>query len=176
MTVFGTEIRYGTIAQAFHWVTAALVLAAWLVAGGGRSPTIVLHETIGLTIFVLVCLRLLWRAFDRQPDQPPMPKAMAWSSVLVHWLLFGLLLAVPFTAIIGTQLEGHALTIYGLGVVGPFLTASSRYLGHQLLELHQLIGNLIIWLAGLHAAAALYHHYFMKDGVLKAMLPGGRAA
>ena len=70
MTVFGTELRYGAVAQAFHWVTAVLVFAAWLVAEGDRSPTITLHETLGLAVFVLVAVRLLWRAFDRQPEQP----------------------------------------------------------------------------------------------------------
>ena len=67
MTLFGTEIRYGTVAQAFHWLTAALVLSAWLVAGHDRSPTIVLHETLGLAVFAVVAARLIWRLFDRQP-------------------------------------------------------------------------------------------------------------
>lgn len=175
MTLFGTELRYGTVAQAFHWATVALVASAWLVAGHDRSPTIVLHETIGLTIFALVFLRLLWRAFDRRPKQPDVPKAMAWSSQVVHALLYALLLAIPASAIVGSWLEGHAITIYGLGALGPFL-GTSRQVGHQILEVHQLLGNVIVWLAGLHAAAALYHHYFMKDDVLRAMLPGGRAA
>jgi cytochrome b561 len=170
MTLLGTEIRYGGVAQAFHWATAILIVATWLVAEGERSPTITLHETLGLAVFVLVALRLLWRAFDRQPEQP-MPKVLTWSSRAVHFLLYGLLLAIPASAIIGTQLEGHPLTIYGLGSVGPWLTASRR-LGHQILEVHQTMGTLIIWVAGLHAAAALFHHIFLKDSVLKAMLPG----
>ncbi len=175
MTLFGTELRYGTVAQAFHWVTVLLIAAAWLVAGHDRSPTIVLHETLGMAVFVLVVLRLVWRAFDRRPADPPMPKAMAWSSQAMHWLLYGLLVAIPLSAIVGTQLQGHPVLLYGFGAVGPFLTAS-RQLGHQILEVHQLMGTLIVWVAGLHAAAALYHHYFRRDGVLRTMLPGGRAA
>ncbi len=174
MTLLGTELRYGTVAQAFHWVTVILVATAWLVAGHDRSPTIVLHQTIGTTVFVLVALRLLWRAFDRRPEQP-ISKVEAWSSKAMHGLLYLLLLAIPATAIVGSQLEGHPMVLYGVGQVGQYLTASRR-LGHQILEYHQLLGNLIVWLAGLHAAAALYHHYLRRDGVLRAMLPGGRAA
>lgn len=174
MTLFGTKLRYGTVAQAFHWATVLLIAAAWLVAGHDRSPTMMLHQTLGTAIVVVVVLRLLWRAFDRRPDDVPMPKTMALASRLLHGLLYLLLLAIPLSAIAGTQLEGHALQLYGFGPVGPFL-ATSRHLGHQILEAHQLIGTLIIWLAGLHAAAALYHHYFLKDRVLKTMLPGARA-
>jgi cytochrome b561 len=170
MTVFGTEIRYGAVAQAFHWATAILVFAAWLVAEGDRSSTITLHETLGLAVFVLVAVRLLWRAFDRQPEQP-MPRVLSWSSKAVHWLLYGLLFAIPVSAMVGTQLEGHPLMIYGLGNLGPYLTVS-RDVGHQILEVHETMGTAIIWLAGLHAAAALFHHFFLKDRVLKAMLPG----
>jgi cytochrome b561 len=175
MTLFGTEIRYGTVAQAFHWVTAILVLSAWLVAGGDRSPTITLHETLGVAVITMVAIRLIWRLFDRQPDIASGPRAMTLASQLVHWALYALLIAIPLSAIVGTQLEGHAVTIYGFGSIGPFLT-TSRQLGHQILEVHQTIGTLIIWLAGFHAAAALFHHFFMKDGVLRAMLPGGRPA
>ena len=170
MALVGTKLRYGNVAQAFHWATAILVVATWLVAQGERSPTITLHETLGLGVFVLVAVRLLWRLFDRRPAQP-MPTVLAWSSRAVHFLLYGLLLAIPASAIIGTQLEGHPLLIYGLGSVGPYLTAS-RSVGHQILEVHQTMGTAIIWVAGLHAAAALFHHFFLKDGVLKAMLPG----
>ncbi len=175
MTLFGTEIRYGTIAQAFHWITAVLVLSAWLVSGGDRSPTIVLHETLGVAVITIVALRLVWRLFDRQPEHDTVPRLVSLTSQVVHWALYALLFAIPLSAIVGTQFEGHAVTIYGLGSIGPLFT-TSRSLGHQILEVHQTIGTLIIWLAGFHAAAALFHHFFMKDGVLRTMLPGGRPA
>ena len=174
MTLFGTEIRYGTVAQAFHWVTALLVASAWLVAGGDRSPLFTLHQTLGFSVFVIVAARLIWRLFDRRPTHE-LPAAVAWSSRIVHWLLYGLLLAIPLSAVVGYQLEGHPITLYGFGAIGPFLTAS-RSLGHQILDVHKLLGDAIVWIAGFHAAAAIFHHFFMKDGVLRAMLPGARAA
>ena len=175
MTLFGSKLRYGTVAQAFHWATVILVAAAWLVAGHDRSPTMPLHQTLGTIIIVLVALRLIWRAIDRQPDQEGISKVETWTSKVVHGLLYLLLFAIPISAIVGTQIEGHPLMLYGIGEVGPFFETSRR-LGHQILEVHQAMGTLIVWLAGLHAAAALWHHYFKKDGVLRTMLPGGRAA
>ncbi len=171
MMLFGTKLRYGTVAQAFHWVTVVLLATAWLVAHG---HTRTLHETLGFAVFVIVAARLLWRAFDRRPEHQMSP-VVALGSKLVHWLLYAMLLAIPATAIAGSWVEGHAITVYGLGQIGPYL-AQSRQLGRQIMEVHYLLANAIVVVAGLHALAALFHHFFVKDGVLRAMLPGGRAA
>ena len=172
MTLISTKLRYGAVAQAFHWVTVVLLATAWLVAHGGSRP---LHETLGFAVFVIVAARLLWRAFDRRPAHDSLSPVVALGSKLVHWLLYAMLLAIPASAIAGSWVEGHAITVYGLGQIGPYL-AQSRQLGHQIMEVHQLLANAIVVVAGLHAAAALFHHFFVKDGVLRAMLPGGRAA
>jgi cytochrome b561 len=170
MTLFGTKLRYGTVAQAFHWVTVVLLATAWLVAHG---HTRTLHETLGFAVFVIVAARLLWRAFDRRPEHQMSP-VVALGSKLVHWLLYGMLIAIPLTAIAGTWIEGYAITVYGLGEIGPYL-AQSRQLGRQIMEIHFLLANAIVVVAGLHAMAALFHHFFIKDGVLRAMLPGAQA-
>lgn len=179
MSVFGTEIRYGRVAQIFHWLTAVLVLAAFLVSAGGppsrvygeaNAATLQLHESLGFAVFVLVAVRLLWRAIDRVPDDPPMARWMAISSRATHWALYVLLVAVPATAVLGAWLGGHPVSVYGLGAIGPFFGQSD--LGEGLAEVHGLLGDTIMWLAGLHAAAALYHHFVRHDRVLKAMLPG----
>ncbi len=169
MTLFGTKLRYGTVAQAFHWVTFVLLATAWLVAHG---HTRILHETLGFAVFVIVAARLLWRAFDRQPDHE-MSLVVTFSSKLVHALLYAMLIAIPATAIVGMWLEGHAITVYGLGHIGPYVV-ESRHLGHQIMEAHFLLANAIVLVAGSHAAAALFHHFFIKDDVLRTMLPGAR--
>lgn len=170
MSIFGTTLRYGAIAQFFHWITAILVLAAWLVSGSRDLMT--LHQTVGFAVFVVVALRLVWRTFDRRPEDVPMPRVMAVASSAMHWGLYALLIALPVTAIAGSWLEGHAINVYGLGAIGPWL-GTSRDLGHELLEIHEVLGTTMIWLAGLHAAAALFHHFFRKDRVLRQMLPAG---
>ncbi len=169
MSLFGSHLRYGTVAQGFHWLTAALVAAAWFTAShhGGA-----LHETLGFSVFVIVALRLLWRLLDRRPSHE-LSTLSTVSSRAVHALLYVLLLAIPASAMVGSWLEGHEIAVYGFAL-GPYFTLS-RSLGHQIMEIHQLMGTGIIWLAGGHAVAALFHHYFRKDGVLRAMLPGAPA-
>jgi cytochrome b561 len=131
-----------------------------------------LHETLGLSVFALTVLRLCWRALDRRPDPPEVPRWMGASAKAVQVLLYVLLFAVPMTAIAGAWLEGHPLTWLG-GDIGPWLH-ESHLLGRQLAELHGWMGDAILWIAGLHAAAALYHHFVLRDGVLRSMLPGVR--
>jgi cytochrome b561 len=79
-------------------------------------------------------------------------------------------LALPLTAVAGAWLEGHPLTIIAGGDVPPLL-APSHDVGAALASVHKWLGDTIIWLAGFHALAALYHHVVLKDDVLITMLP-----
>jgi cytochrome b561 len=85
--------------------------------------------------------------------------------------LYVLLFAVPLTAITGAWLEGHPLTLLGGVAIAPWL-AESHASGAQIAEIHTWLGDAILWLAGLHALAALAHHFLLRDGVLLSMLPG----
>jgi cytochrome b561 len=181
MPIFGTPTRYGSVAQAFHWLTVILVGAAYLFSVGGqesrvyatdRASSLGLHETLGLLVVAVLVLRLLWRMIDRAPEEPPMPAWMVFASRAVQWLLYGLLIAVPATAILGAWYEGHPVTFLSLGEIGPYVAVSHDF-GRSLTDLHRTLGDAIIWLAGFHAAAALYHHFIARDRVLKMMLPSG---
>ena len=178
-----SRTRYGGVAQAFHWITAIVVLVAFLYGPGGSEQRVYsaardfdrqLHETLGLCIFLLVALRLAWRAIDARPDPPAIPRWMGVSSKVVQGSLYVLLVALPVTAISGAWLEGHPLTLLAGVQIAP-LVAKSHDAGASIARLHTWLGDAILWLAGLHALAALYHHFVMKDGVLVSMLPFGRA-
>ncbi len=165
MALFGTSFRYGPIAQAFHWAMAVLVIAALssaVAADHGGSAILTLHESVGVTIFVMTALRLAWRAFDRLPGKPPMHNALMRWSWRIDILLYVLLFAVPIAGMIGAH-EMPAI-------------AAGAHPGASVLDLHRLFGILLFLTAGLHSAFALFHHYVRKDGVLKMMLPGGRPA
>ena len=178
MTLRNSPTRYGAIGQTFHWLTVVFVGAAYLISQGGPETRVYSapsafqlswHETFGFLVLALLALRLIWRLVDPAPGEPPMPGWMLFSSRFVHWLLYALLAAVPLTAIVGAWLEGHTVSFLGVAL-GPFLIPSHG-IGHSLSELHGTLGNVILWVAGLHAAAALYHHFIMHDRVLTTMLP-----
>jgi cytochrome b561 len=172
-------VRYGNVAQAIHWVTAILVLVAFLYGPGGSEERVYspardfdrqLHETLGICVFGLVVMRVLWRMVDSQPDPPQVSRWMGIAAKAVQWVLYLLLFALPLTAIAGAWLEGHPLTLLGGVEIAPLL-GLSHDVGAKIATLHTWLGDAILWLAGLHALAALYHHFVLKDGVLASMLP-----
>ena len=180
MAALGTRLRYGAVAQFLHWATAILVVAAFVYGPGGSEQRVYsaardfdrqLHETLGLTVFAIALTRLAWRAFDTTPDDPPMPPWMRLSSKVVQVTMYALLLLIPLTAISGAWLEGHPLTLLGNVRIGPLL-AEAHSAGSAIASVHTWLGDTILWVAGVHAAAGLYHHFVLRDGVLRSMLPG----
>lgn len=171
--------QYGAVARILHWATAILVLAAFIYGPGGPEDRVYLasrdgerliHETLGMAVFAISVLRIVWRLVDASPEAEPMARWMQISSKAVQGILYLLLLLVPATAVLGAWLQGHAVVLAaGIQFTSPFATAHD--LGSTLAEVHGWLGDAIVWTAGLHAAAALYHHYVLKDGVLKTMLP-----
>ncbi|EEA04381.1 cytochrome B561 [Burkholderia sp. H160] len=177
--VKSSATQYGSIAQFLHWTTAIVVLVAFIYGPGGPEQRVYssmhdfdrqLHETLGLCVFALTLIRLLWRLFDARPETPQMPRWMAVMATTIQWMLYLLLLALPLTAVAGAWLEGHPLTLISGHEIAPLL-GTSHNAGAALASLHTWLGDAIMWLAGLHAIAALFHHVFLKDDVLVAMLP-----
>jgi cytochrome b561 len=175
----GVRLRYDPLAQALHWITAIVVLIAFIYGPGGSEQRVYsaardfdrqLHETLGLTVLTLVVLRLGWRAVASRPQPPSVPRWMDVTAGIVQGALYVLLFALPATAIAGAWLEGHPLTLLvGVEVGSPI--AESHRVGAAIARLHTWLGDAIMWLAGAHALAALYHQFVLKDGVLASMLP-----
>jgi cytochrome b561 len=176
---YRTITHYSAPTQLLHWLTAILVVVAFIYGPGGSEERVYsaardfdrqLHETLGLCVLALAVIRLLWRAVDKHPATPPVARWLRLAAGAIQVALYFLLFAVPLTAISGAWLEGHALTLLGQVKVPPPI-AESHVLGSRLAEVHTWLGDVILWLAGAHAAAALVHHYVLKDGVLRSMLP-----
>ena len=173
--------RYSAPAQVFHWLIAILVLVAFIYGPGGSEHRVYdtardaerqLHETLGASVLVLSALRLVWRFLDVRPEPVPAARWMQLAARALQGALYLLLFLVPLTAICGAWLEGHPVTLLGgIAFAPPF--AESHALGETIAEVHGWLGDVILWLAGAHAVAALYHHFLLKDGVLRSMLPGG---
>lgn len=177
--------HYDPLSRAFHWLTAIAVTIAFVLGPehfgrlmhDGLDPAtrsdIVWHESLGITVMVLTVLRLLWVA--ARPAAPTFEMAgwMHLTSKLVHGALWLLLLALPVTALLALGGEGHPLTLLGGVRVDqmPLIANSSLATLADWGEVHGLLGDAIMVLAGLHAVAAIYHHVLLKDGVLLSMLP-----
>ncbi len=171
--------RYGALSQAFHWATAILVLIAFVYGPGGSEQQVYLpardfnrqlHETLGMAVLALVVMRLLWRSVAARPHLAQPTRWMGIAAAAVQGALYLLLFALPLTAICGAWLEGHRLTLLA-GIEVSSLLGVSHAAGATMAEIHTWLGDAILWLAGLHALAALYHHLVLKDGVLASMLP-----
>ena len=171
--------RYGSTAVAFHWTVAALVVflgtlgllfddipkelqAFWINA----------HGCVGLVYFALVIARLAWRISHKPPDLPPdIGEFDRRFSLAAHHLLYVLMVLIPIFGVVAFVWHGRAFD-YGF-VQLNFGIAKNPGMFRPAEEIHQLLAYCLFGLAALHAAGALYHHFFRRDGVLLRMLPGG---
>src|SRR5581483_11915395 len=122
-----------------------------------------LHRSIGMTVFALVVLRAIWRFVSPPPALPAGTlQLLQWLSHAGHAALYLLMLAVPALGMASTWASGHALSFWGLiHIPAPVDLDAEKA---TLRGLHGLAANTLLWLAGLHAAAALTHQYVFKDG------------
>jgi len=179
-----TRTHYDRLSRALHWLTALAVIGAFLLGPEhfgrelreGLDPAtrwdIVTHESLGMLVAALTLLRLLWLLVRPAKPRFEMPNWMQLTSKTTHGLLWALLLAVPTTALLALGSEGHPLTLlFGLRVNDmPVIANSPLAELADWGEIHGLLGDVIIWLSGLHAGAAIVHHVWLKDGVLLSML------
>lgn len=177
--------HYDAPSRYFHWITALIVLVAFILGPGGygrliRSGVdpatrsdIVWHESLGVLVFVLTLARLAWVALRPAPPRFEMAGWMGLASKLMHFVLWALLLLLPITAILALGSEGHPLTLLGSLRIDrmPLIAESALAKLADWGDVHGFLGDALIWLAGLHALAAIVHHVALKDGVLAAMLP-----
>jgi cytochrome b561 len=169
--------RYDAGAVAFHWTVAALIV--FLGALGllfddiprdARPFWINLHGCVGLVYFALVLARLAWRAARGAPELPSHIDALTRRfSSLAHGLLYALMLAIPVLGVVAFVWHGRAFD-YGLFRL-DFGVAMDRAAFKPAEQAHALLAYALFALAGLHAVAALYHHFIRRDGVLLRMAP-----
>jgi cytochrome b561 len=116
-----------------------------------------------------VVFRLVHRLLSGAPrPEPDLPFWQAALSRATHWALYALLLIIPILGWLGTSMF-PALEIFGLFSL-PAIAQKSD-LANQVFAMHKAAAWVLIGLAALHAAAALFHYFIRKDGVLQRMLP-----
>lgn len=177
-----TLVRYSGPAIALHWLIALVVAAGAGIgiymaempeAAAGREALYDLHRSIGVTVFVLLLARAAWRAMRKPPELiSSMPRLQRIAAKATHIALYALLAIVPVTGYLMSNLEGEAVKVFGLSL--PTLVASNEAAAGFFQEAHGVAAWALIVLAGLHALAALKHHFIDRDATLRRMLPARR--
>ena len=182
MPIKNTREQWGSVSKVLHWVVMLLILLmAWIGLRMGDMPngpdkiaSYALHKSVGITILVLVLLRIGWRLHAGAPDAVPgSPRWQERIASLTHLALYALLLAMPLSGWILNSASGFPLQWFGL-VNLPAIAGKDNEL-HELAEdLHEWLFWAMVTLVLLHAAAAFYHHLFVRDATLARMLPARR--
>ena len=191
-----TDDSYGSMARWLHWITAVLMLAAYVIVYWAElnyahsSPPwrrlVQAHTSVGMTIGAVVLFRLYWRLVNVVPRPEPVSPIQHLAARISHLLLYLFMIAMPVTGWMGTdRVREYFWTIgyrpfkqtaaYDL-IVTRWLGLSWEQFDHGVNFFHERIGGpWIVWMLVLvHAAAALYHHYVQRDRTLVRMLPAIR--
>jgi cytochrome b561 len=170
---------YSAFSRWVHWLTLALIVClfaiGWFIGDlpqAMRRPALQLHQSFGITVLALTILRLIWRFMAGVPAMPAdLPGWQKLSARVSHVLLYALLLGQPLVGWLWSSAGTREINYFFL-VRMPWLIAPDKPLSRTLANLHGLIAYALLAVIGLHAAAALFHHFIRRDRVLLGMLKG----
>lgn len=171
---------YNGIAKTLHWLVFALMSGAFAVGfymhdlplSPGKLQLVSWHKWTGVTIFMLVLLRLAWRLLHPPPLQTaPMLYWQRRAAEAMHRVLYVLMMAMPLSGWLMSSAKGIQTVWFGLLPL-PDLLAKNPPLGKALSEVHEALGFIILGFVAIHVLAALHHHLIVRDDVLARMLPG----
>ena len=129
------------------------------------------HFMLGLSVFVLVWLRIVIRLSGPTPAISPAPKPWQVTfAKLLHLVLYAFMIAMPIMGWLILSGEGKPIPFYGMEL--PALIGKNKETAHLVEEVHEFVGTVGYFLIGIHALAALVHHYIFRDNTMKRMLPG----
>lgn len=169
--------RYGRLSVVIHWATLALLVAVYacielreMYPRGSeiREALKTWHYMLGLTVFFLVWLRITARLVGTTP--PIVPATPKWQLIVansVELALYALMIVLPLLGWVMLSAEGESIPFFGLQL--PALVGSNEALAERTKEVHETLATIGYFLIGLHAIAALLHHYVRRDNTLRRM-------
>ena len=179
MQLKNDAFRYGVIAQLFHWSIVALIITQFFLAnkaedlplGPAKIATLATHKSVGMTVFGLAILRLIWRWFNPVPAAPAStPQWQRWAAHVSHWALYALIMITPLIGWLMSSARNFPVSWFGIVTLPDFVEPdTARYEFFH--ETHEVLAQTLFVVAIVHAAAALKHHFFDRDNVLRRMLP-----
>ena len=168
---------YTPVAKGLHWLMAVLILG--LLALGIYMSDLPLspqklelyswHKWFGVTVFLLLWLRLAWRVTHRPPALPETLSApMRLAAHAGHAALYLLMLAIPLSGWLMSSAKGFQTVWFGVLPI-PDLLGRDRELGDLLQQVHKLLNLLLMLTLAGHVLAALWHHFVLKDDTMRRM-------
>lgn len=173
-------LRYTRTAMALHWLMALFIFVAFPLGVYMHelplSPTKLqlysYHKWIGVTLFMLVAVRIAWRITHTPPPLPQLTPV--WEKVvshITHLALYGLLLAVPLSGWLMSSAKGFTTVWLGILTL-PDLVNKNKELAELLTIAHQGLNFMLLALVAMHIAAVIKHKFIDQDQILDRMLPG----
>ena len=175
-------LKYGATAKWLHWLIAFIVIIM-LIFGPGledlpldeREQVIMAHSGLGTLVLILMLIRWPWRLTHTPPG--PVDGMGPWQirlSKYMHWTLYALILLQPILGI----LQAMHITEYEVAAFNVInyssMVTDNKDTARLFHVLHGLNATVLSVLVIGHIGAALYHHFWHKDSVLKRMLPFGK--
>ena len=182
MALRNTASSWGLVTQCLHWIMALLIFTMIVLGLLARnwplSPTKLAlyywHKSLGILILALVALRLGWRWWNPSPaPAAPMPRWERNAAHITHVLLYGVMVAMPLSGWVINAAAKIPFKVFGLWTL-PAIVAPDKALQQLAQQVHLALFLLLAALLLLHIAAALRHHFALRDETLLRMLPGSR--
>ena len=179
MQLRNTNATYGVITKIFHWIIGLIIIGLLCVGvymtGMGPTPDkwamYGLHKATGILVLFAVCARILWRMINVTPALPQDMKSIERIGAHAgHFALYIFMVGMPLSGWAMSSAGGHDVKVFEWFMMPPLL-AENKELGSIFNGLHQYMGYALIATLGIHISAALYHHLWRKDNVLRRMLP-----
>jgi cytochrome b561 len=160
-----------------HWLTLALLLAAWYLGDSLADMTdeskatlagYLIHMAVGASVLVLVLTQLLFRRKDGTPPKLNDKPVFQAAAMGVQHLMYAVLFVLPLSGVVIllTSAAGKALLAWDANL----LPKEHGYHGVLAHEIHEQLVNVLIALAVVHILGALKHQFIMKDGLMERMM------
>jgi cytochrome b561 len=170
--------RYSTPAIALHWLTVPVLVVGFglglymtgLPSGITKLKFYNWHKWAGATFLALCLLRVVWRATHRPPPAPPLPAWQQRAAAGVHGAMYLMFFVVPLLGWAYSSALGYPLVWFGVLPL-PDWVPVDRELARAIKPWHERAAWLLAGLVVLHVAAAVQHHWLLRDGLLRRMAP-----
>ena len=174
-----TPDSFGWLARLFHWLMAVMIIGLlgvglWMTDLEGQLKYDIygVHKALGIVVLMLVLPRLLWRWSNPTPTLPDhMDMIQRFTYHSVHICLYLAMFVMPLSGWAMSSAGGYPVSIFGLFTLPP-LVDKSKELGALFHSIHEYIGYALMAALLAHIGAALLHHFFYEDNILRRMLKG----